>query len=254
MKITFLGTGTSDGVPMIGCKCPVCKSRNKKNKRLRSSVLISHENNNYLIDTSSDFRAQMLREKVNHIESVFYTHAHADHTYGIVDLRAMNWVMGNKTINCYGNKETMDELYDKFSFIFNPNTQKGGGLPNLKFDVIDKPMTTSNMTITPINVYHGRLPILGYRFNNFAYITDASNIEDSSLKLIDGVDTLVFNALRYRNHGTHYGAQSVVNIVEKLDVKRVYLTHMTHDIEHNKFLRELPKNVEPAYDGLKIHV
>ncbi len=253
MKITFLGTGTSDGVPMIGCKCRVCKSRNKKNKRLRSSVLITHEDKNYLIDTSSDFREQMLRENINHIENVFYTHAHADHTYGIVDLRAMNWIMDNKTINCYGNKETMDELYERFNFIFNP-VQRGGGLPNLKFDVIDKPMTIDGLTITPINVYHGVLKILGYRFNNFAYITDASKIEDSSLELINGVDTLVFNALRYRNHTTHYGAQTVVNIVEKLNVKRVYFTHMTHDIDHNKFLRELPKNVEPAYDGLKIYV
>ncbi len=253
MKITFLGTGTSDGVPMIGCKCPVCRSHNKKNKRLRSSVLISNGDTNHLIDTSSDFRQQMLREGVDHIENVFYTHAHADHTYGIVDLRAMNWIMGNKTINCYGNKETMDELYERFNFIFNP-VQRGGGLPNLKFGVIDKPMTIDNLTITPIKVWHGILKILGYRFNNFAYITDASKVDDSSLRIIDGVDTLVFNALRYRDHQTHLGAQAVVNIVEKLNVKRVYLTHMTHDIEHNKFLKELPKNVEPAYDGLKIYV
>ncbi len=254
MKITFLGTGTSDGVPMIGCKCRICRSHNKKNKRLRSSVLITYKDQNYIIDTSSDFRQQMLREQINHIDGVFYTHAHADHTYGIVDLRAMNWIMGHKTINCYANKETIDEIYNCFNFIFNPNTQRGGGLPDIKLHIIDKPMVIDDLTITPIKAYHGKLKILGYRFNNFAYITDASKIEDSSLELIKGVDTLVLNALRYRNHTTHFGAQTALDIVEKLNVKRVYFTHMTHDIEHNKFSRELPKYVNPAYDGLKIEV
>ena len=253
MKITFLGTGTSDGVPMIGCKCEVCRSRNKKNKRLRSSILITHKDKNYLIDTSIDFREQMLRENINHIENIFYTHSHADHTYGIVDIRAINWAMNNKTIDCYGNKETMDDLSKRYDFIFNP-IQRGGGLPSIKFKIIDKPMQIDGLTIIPINILHGILPILGYRFNNFAYITDASKIEKSSLDIIKDVDVLVINTLRYRDHSTHFGAQTAVDIIQSLNVKRTYLTHMTHDINHNKFLHELPKNIKPAFDGLKIYI
>ncbi len=253
MEIIFLGTGTSDGVPMIGCKCKICQSKNKKNKRLRSSIIIKHEDKNYLIDTSIDFRQQILRENIDSIDTVFYTHSHADHCNGIVDLRAINWAMGNKSIDCYGNEETMNNLKDKYDFIFNP-IQRGGGLPSLNFNIIENTIKKNGLIITPIKVMHGILPILGYRFNNFAYVTDASKIEESSLDLIKGVDVLVLNALRYRNHSTHFGAQTAVDLIQSLDVKQAYLTHMTHDIDHNKFDKELPSNISPAYDGLRVFV
>lgn len=253
MEITFLGTGTSDGVPMIGCCCSVCKSKDKRDKRLRSSLLIKNDIKNYIIDTSLDFREQMLREKIRHIDKVFYTHSHADHIAGIVDLRSINCAMDGKVIKCYGNKETIEELKIKYDFFFNP-PQKGGGLPLTNFEIIEKAIHIDGIKITPLKVWHGILPILGYKFNEkFAYITDASKLEADTLKEIKGIDTLVINCLRYRPHSTHLSAQEVVDIVLSLGIKKVYLTHMTHDIGHRKFTKDLPKNIKPAYDGMKIY-
>lgn len=253
MKITFLGTGTSDGVPMIGCKCRSCKSKDKKDKRTRSSVIITENNKNYIIDTSLDFRYQMLREKIDHLDVVFFTHAHADHTSGIVDLRSVNFAMNGKTINCYGNEETMNTLKEKYDFFFNP-LQIGGGLPQVEFHNIKGKLKFDNITITPIPIKHGVLNIFGYRFNNFTYITDSSFISDESFKLIEGSEILVLNALRYRPHCTHFSIQEAVDIAEKTGIKEIYFTHMTHDILHKKLEKELPNNMHPAYDGLKLYL
>ena len=252
MLITFLGTGTSDGVPMIGCKCKVCKSRDKRDKRTRSSILIQHNNKNYVVDTSADFRQQMLREKIGSLNAVFYTHAHADHTSGIVDLRSLNFIM-HTSIDCYGNKDTMNTLREKYDYFFNP-VQIGGGLPQVVFHHIEKEMFFDDIKVTPIAVKHGILNILGYRFNNFTYITDASSISEESLKLIEGTEILVLNGLRYRPHHTHLSLQESVNIADKLGVKKAYFTHMTHDVLHRHLERELPSNMHPAYDGLKIEI
>lgn len=252
MKITFLGTGTSDGVPMIGCKCKVCSSKDKKDKRTRSSILIQHNNKNYIVDTSADFRYQMLREKIDRLDAVFYTHSHADHTSGIVDLRSLNFIM-HDYIDCYGNKKTMDILRDKYDFFFNP-VQIGGGLPQVVFHDIENTMMFDDIEVTPIPIKHGILDILGYRFNNFTYITDASFISDESFKLIEGTEILVLNGLRYRPHHTHLSLQESVNIADKLGVKKAYFTHMTHDVLHRHLERELPANMHPAYDGLIIEV
>ncbi|WP_295154495.1 MBL fold metallo-hydrolase [uncultured Brachyspira sp.] len=252
MQITFLGTGTSDGIPMIGCKCKVCRSKDKRDKRTRSSILIRNNNKNYVVDTSADFRQQMLREKVDSLEAVFYTHQHADHTSGIVDLRSLNFML-HKSIDCYGNKYTMDNLRDKYDYFFNP-VQVGGGLPQVVFYHIENEMMFDDIKVTPINVEHGVLNILGYRFNNFSYITDASYISDESLKLLEGTEILVLNGLRYRPHHTHLCLQESVNIADKLGVRKAYFTHMTHDVLHKNLERELPANMYPAYDGLSIQV
>ena len=252
MKITFLGTGTSDGVPMIGCKCPVCSSKNKRDKRLRASILIRDNGKNYVVDTSLDFRAQMLKEKVGRLEAVFFTHQHADHTSGIVDLRSLNFAM-NRSIDCYGNKETMDILKDKYDYFFNP-VQMGGGLPQVVFYHINKPMQFDGIKVIPIPIKHGVLNILGYRFNNFTYITDASFISEESFKLIEGTEILVLNGLRYRPHHTHLSLQESVNIADRIGAKKTYFTHMTHDVLHKNLERELPKNMFPAYDGLTIEI
>ena len=252
MKIIFMGTGTSDGVPMIGCKCKVCTSKDKRDKRTRSSVLINHNNKNYIIDTSADFRWQMIRECIDNLDAVFYTHAHADHTSGIVDLRSLNFIM-NRSIDCYGNKDTMNTLRDKYDFFFNP-IQVGGGLPQVVFHIIEKDIIFDDLKVIPIPVEHGVLNILGYRFNNFTYITDASFIKDDSLKLIEGSEVLVLNGLRYRPHHTHLCLQQSVNIADKLGIKKVYFTHMTHDVLHRHLEKELPINMYPAYDGLTIEI
>ena len=250
MRVTFLGTGTSDGVPMIGCKCKVCRSKDKRDKRTRSSILIQHNNKNYIVDTSADFRQQMLRENIDSLEAVFYTHSHADHTSGIVDLRSLNFIM-HTSIDCYGNKYTMDNLREKYDYFFNP-IQVGGGLPQVVFHHIENEMLFDDIKVTPIPVEHGVLHILGYRFNNFSYITDASYISDESLKLLEGTEVLVLNGLRYRPHHTHLCLQESVNIADKLGVKKAYFTHMTHDVLHRHIEKELPANMYPAYDGLTI--
>lgn len=252
MKITFLGTGTSDGVPMIGCKCQVCSSKDKRDKRLRASILIKNNDKNYIVDTSLDFRAQMLKEKIDKLEAVFYTHQHADHTSGIVDLRSLNFAM-DKPIDCYGNKETMDILRDKYDYFFNP-IQIGGGLPQVIFHHIEKPMQFDDLKVIPIPIKHGVLNILGYRFDNFTYITDASFISEESFKLIEGTEILVLNGLRYRMHHTHLSLQESVNIADRVGAKKSYFTHMTHDVLHKNLKRELPKNMFPAYDGLTLEI
>lgn len=252
MKVIFMGTGTSDGVPMIGCKCKVCTSNDKRDKRTRSSILIKHNDKNYIVDTSSDFRQQMLRENIDSLEAVFYTHSHADHVSGIVDLRSLNFIM-HTSINCYGNKYTMDNLRDKYDYFFNP-IQIGGGLPQVVFHHIEDDMMFDDLKVTPIPIEHGVLNILGYRFNNFTYITDASYISNESLKLIEGTEILVLNGLRYRPHHTHLSLQESVNIADKLGVKKAYFTHMTHDVLHRHLEMELPANMHPAYDGLTIEI
>ena len=252
MKITFLGTGTSDGVPVLGCNCEVCTSKDRRDKRTRTSIVINYNNKNYIVDTSLDFRYQLLREKIKNIECVFYTHHHADHSSGIVDLRALNFTM-RKSIDCYGNKSTMEILADKYDYFFNP-VQKGGGLPQVHFYHISEPFELDGLKITPIPVKHGILSILGYRFNDFSYITDSSYISESSLNIIKGSKVLVLNALRYRGHSTHLSLQEAVNIADSLQIKKVYFTHMTHDILHRRLLKELPKNMQPAYDGLSFVV
>lgn len=252
MKIIFLGTGTSDGVPMIGCKCNVCKSKDKRDKRTRSSVLIQHKNKNYIIDTSLDFREQMLREKVDSLEAVFYTHHHADHSSGIVDLRSLNFMM-HRHIDCYGNKDTMDVLKDKYDYIFNP-VQIGGGIPDLEFHIIENATKFDDITVTPIPVKHGILNILGYRFNNFTYITDASSISDENIKLIKGSEILVLNGLRYRPHSTHLSLQESVNIADTIKAKKTFFTHLTHDVLHKNLEKELPKSMYAAYDGLTLEI
>jgi phosphoribosyl 1,2-cyclic phosphate phosphodiesterase len=253
MIIKFLGTGTSDGVPMIGCECEVCESRDKRDKRTRSSIMITQNDKNYMVDTSIDFRAQILREKVRSIEAVFYTHHHSDHVSGIVDIRSINVAMNGKTINCYANEPTLEVLKQKYDFFFTP-TQIGGGLPKVLFHVINEPIKFDDIKVTPLPIKHGVLDILGYRFNNFTYITDASYITDSTIKLIEGTEYLVLNALRYRQHLTHMSLQEAVDLAYKLKPKKTFLTHMTHDVMHKKLMKELPKGIEPAYDGLTLNV
>ena len=253
MKVTFLGTGTSDGVPLIGCKCDICRSKDKKDKRTRSSIMITHNNKNYLIDTSIDFRYQMIREDVDELEAVFYTHHHADHVSGIVDLRSLNFVMGGKVINCYANEPTLDNLKEKYEYFFTP-TQLGGGLPKVLFHQIDKPILLDDIKITPLKVLHGNMNILGYRFNNLAYITDASFISEETLKLLEGTETLILGALRYKPHPTHMSLQEAVDISNIIKPKVTYFTHMTHNVKHSELSKQLPKNIYPAYDTLKIDV
>ena len=253
MKITFLGTGTSYGVPVIGCECEVCQSHSPRNKRLRSSILISIDNKNILIDTTPDIRAQLLKTKIKHLDAILFTHYHADHILGLDDVRIFNSIQ-KSSIPCYALKNTIDTIKNIFSYAFDPKTPKGGGLPKLTLQTIDNPFELLGNTITPIHIMHGTLPIIGFKLNNFAYVTDCSFMPEESKKLLYKIDTLVLNGLRYRPHSTHYSISESLEIIKEIQPKRAYLTHLSHDVDHENLKIDLPDNVQIAYDELSLKI
>lgn len=254
MKITFLGTGTSSGVPMIGCDCPVCCSTDPRNKRTRSSVYLeNNEGLSLLIDASVDLREQALRENIVDVRHILLTHIHADHVFGLNEIRVFN--QRNKTVvDLYLNKETDREIRDVFRYIYMPPLQQGGGLPHINNNVITpgKSFKIYNFTITPFVVLHGHLPILAFRIDDFVYITDASVIPAESYCYLKDVEVLVLNVLRERKHPTHFSLEEALVEVTKIGAGKTYFTHLAHDLDHQALLDLLPANVEPAYDGLTL--
>ncbi len=259
MKITVLGTGTSTGVPVAGCKCSVCSSLNDKNKRLRTSVYIETESmpsRGLLIDTSTDFRAQALRASLSRIDSVFYTHTHADHIFGIDDLRSYNFIQ-KTVIPVYASKASAEELKRLFHYaFFSDPTYEGGAPPKLELHPIDPyvPVNIFGLEITPLPVLHGRMEVFGYRIGKFAYLTDCSHIPEATRELLSGLDILILDGLRIRAHPTHFTLAQAVNEVEQIKPKSTYLTHISHELDHevgNQTLSELTElSVQLAYDGL----
>ncbi|MBU0580784.1 MAG: MBL fold metallo-hydrolase [Candidatus Margulisbacteria bacterium] len=254
MKITFLGTGTSHGIPVIGCDCSVCTSQNPKDNRTRSSVLITHNKKNILIDASTDLRQQALRHKLKNINAVLCTHVHADHVFGMDDLRAFNERQNFEAIPYYAQKRDMEELKDIFHHIFEPVPQKGGGLPKIDLKEIkaDHPFNLFGLNILPLKIMHGIVPILGYRIENFAYLTDCSEIPEDTLKQLNNLDILVLDALRHKPHPTHFNVEQAVAMAQKIGAKHTYFTHIAHNLDHEKTNKELPENIELAYDGLEV--
>lgn len=255
MEILFLGTGTSHGVPKIACDCAVCKDAKKgtRNNRKRCSILINYNNKNILIDTSQDFRNQMLEHNIKKINAVLFTHEHADHTLGLADIRSYNEIQGEQ-INCYGSQRTLNGIKRAFSYIFEP-TQIGGGVPRIGLIGIDKPFNLFGLIITPIKVKHGMLDVFGYKIGNFAYIPDVNYIPEESRELLKDLEVLVIDALRplkNRKHDTHYTLEESIEIVKELKPKKCYFTHMTHEVDYRT--AKLPGNIELAYDGLKIKI
>lgn len=255
MRITFIGTGTSYGIPVIGCKCEVCKSDSPFNKRLRSSVIISYNGKNILIDTTPDLRTQLLNYPVDQINAVLYTHHHADHLFGIDDIRIFNKIQ-KSSIPCYGSKATIDVFKRNFDYIFNQTTPKGGGLPDLELYTLNDNVAFDLFckTIIPVPIMHGNLPIFGYRWEKIAYITDCSFIPDKSMSILEELDTLVINGLRFTPHPTHHSIFDAINISQKLNPKRTYLTHISHEIDHLKVTSDLPPNIFLAHDGLVLEI
>jgi phosphoribosyl 1,2-cyclic phosphate phosphodiesterase len=255
MKILFLGTGTSTGVPSLCCDCEVCLSEDPKNKRLRASILVSENDRNILIDTSTDLRQQCLTHGVQHVDHVLFTHHHADHVHGIDELRSFNYF--NKTvIPCYGNAPTVKELTKKFSYIFaNSAVQMGGGLPQLTLEAIgEKKFNLGGVVVDPLEIIHGKLTIAGYKINNSAYITDCSGIPEKTQKKLVGLDLLIINALGFAPHPTHFNLDQALDAIETLKPKRALLTHINHKFDHQAISKELPPNVELAYDGLTVEL
>ena len=251
--LTILGSGSSAGTPVVGCKCETCISANPRNTRTRCSSLITLENGkNILIDTGPDLREQSLRESVTNIDAVLFTHAHADHCHGIDDLRAFCQI--NKIqIPLYGNKDVIDQLSNKFKYAM-IEPKNFWEIPVLKANIVTKPFKIFDEIITPIPVMHGNTSINGYRVGNLGYITDVSEISENSMKLLEGIDVLLLDCLRMEPHFTHLCFSESIKIANRINAKETYLIHMTHSLEYESLKNMLPEGVYVGYDGLKLQI
>lgn len=250
-RITFLGSGTSHGVPMIGCHCATCTSTDPRDQRMRPSVFIELAGGRtLLIDTGPDLRSQALRFGVYRVDAILFTHPHADHLLGLDETRRFN-ALQKSVIPCYGSAETLKEVRRVFAYAFEPR-QVGGGVPRLELREVAGPFNAAGVEVTPVPVMHGILPIYGYRVGRFAYITDCSAIPDGSWALLEGLDVLAIDSLRDVPHPTHFTVAQAVEVAERLRPGRTLLTHIAHDLGHAATSARLPPGVELAYDGLNV--
>ncbi len=253
MTVTFLGTGTSQGVPIICCECDVCKSSNPKDNRLRSSILIESEITKVVIDSGPDFRQQLLRRNLKSLDAVVFTHEHKDHIAGLDEVKAFNY-FNKMRMPVYATERVQSALKREFAYIFSDD--KYPGIPEVDlFTVTDEPIIIKDITLLPIDVVHFKMPVKAYRINNFTYITDANYISDSEKEKIKGSEIIVINALRREPHLSHFTFNEAINLMEELKPKKAYFTHISHQLGmHNDVSKELPPFIELAYDGLQIEI
>lgn len=251
--LTVLGSGTSMGVPTIGCTCNVCKSKDPHDYRTRPSVMVEWDGHRVLIDTTPDFREQAIREGIDRLDAVLYTHGHADHILGLDDLRPLSFprVTGGGKLPLYANKNTARVLKSVFKYVFD-NNYKYGGIAQVELKEIHSPVEIRGKMFAPVTVIHGDAEIFGYRFGSAAYLTDFSTIPEESFVLLQDLDILFLDALRHTPHPTHSTVTNSLNIVERLKPKRTFFTHISHDLGHEKTNSELPENVRLAHDGLRL--
>ena len=252
MNVTFLGTGTSTGVPVPTCTCGVCRSTDPRDARLRPSVLLRWEGASVLVDTSTDLRQQALRQGLMGLDAVFYTHAHADHIFGLDDLRMFNWRRGG-AIPVYGSAITLAAIRRTFWYVFE-DVEAGGGKPLLDLHEVREPFPLLGRMVIPVPLQHGRLPILGYRIGGFAYLTDVSAIPEESYALLCDLEVLVLSALRHRPHPTHLHLAAALEEAARIGAARTLFTHIAHELEHAAVAPTLPPGIELAYDGLCLEV
>jgi len=252
-RVTFLGSGTSHGVPMIGCDCGTCRSTDPRDRRSRPSIYLElADSTRVLVDTTPDLRHQALTFDVTRVDAVLYTHCHADHVMGLDEIRRFN-LLQKSAIPCYGDRRTMQELRRTFAYVFE-SKEEGGGIPQLHVFTLGGPFSLGRQEIVPVPIFHGKRLILGYRLGSFAYLTDCSGIPDESWALLQGVETLVVDALRHRPHPTHFTVAQALQVVERLAPRRAYLTHICHDLPHADTSATLPAGVELAFDGLTLDI
>jgi phosphoribosyl 1,2-cyclic phosphate phosphodiesterase len=256
MTITFLGTGTSHGVPMIGCTCATCASTDPHDTRLRPSIYVesgaSHADGagtKLLVDAGPDLRQQALRHRITRVDAILFTHGHADHILGIDDVRRFNALMRGP-MPCYGDAATLDDIRRTFGYAFTPPAGKGGGLPQLELREVHGPFIIGDLEIRPVPVFHGDRPILGFRFGDAAYLTDCNRLADEAWGMLEGLDVLVLDALRERHHPTHFTLREAIDTATRIGATRTFFTHMCHDLSHESTNARLPAGMALAYDGL----
>jgi phosphoribosyl 1,2-cyclic phosphate phosphodiesterase len=251
LTITFLGTGTSSGVPMIACECHVCTSTDKRDKRLRSSILVQSATTTLVVDTTPDFRYQMLRQQVRRMDAVLFTHPHKDHIAGLDDVRAFNYFQ-EQAMQVYANPMTIDALMREFAYAF--ADKKYPGVPNIELNTIAlESFTIGDIPITPFQVWHMKMPVFAFRFGDFTYITDANRIDESEKEKIRGSKVMVVNALRREKHISHYSLDEAIALVQELGVPEAYFTHISHQLgRHQEVESALPEGIHLGYDGLTL--
>lgn len=252
-KVTFLGTGTSQGIPVIACNCAVCTSNDIRDNRTRTSIMITSGQTNLVIDTGPDFRQQMLRENVKNLDGVVFTHEHKDHIAGMDDIRAFNFIQ-KRDMDIYATAEVQKALHREFHYVF--AAKKYPGVPLVKLHSIDNdPFKVGDIELIPINVLHYMMPVKGYRIGDFSYITDAKTIPEEEFEKLKGSKTLVINALRKTSHISHFNLEEALQIIDRIKPDKAYLIHLSHLMgTHRELEKELPENVEIAVDGLTIEI
>lgn len=253
LKITFLGTGTSSGVPMVACSCEVCTSSNDKDTRLRSSIMVQSSTTTIIVDATPDFRYQMLRKKVKEINAVLITHPHKDHVAGLDDTRPFQF-FNQRPTEVYGNRITLDGIKNEIPYAFQELTYPG--IPKINLHEISlEPFSIGDIPIQPVLVWHHRMPVYGFRFGSFTYITDANRIDDAEKEKIKGSKVIVLNALRNETHVSHFTLQEAIELVQELKIQQAYFTHISHQLGLHQAVSDLlPNGIELAYDGLEIHL
>lgn len=254
MRVTFLGSGTSHGVPMIGCSCAVCRSDDPRDTRTRPSILVDLTPDfRLLVDSSTDLRLQALRQKIDRIDAIYYTHPHADHIFGFDELRRFNHLT-RRPLTAYGDAATLAAIERTFAYAYDPDAPKGGGVPDVRLSPVNGPFTLAGCEILPVPVMHGTTPVKGLRVGKFAYLTDCNAIPDASMAMLGGLDVLVLDALRRKAHPTHFTLDEAVAMAARIGARQTYFTHMCHDLPHAETCAALPPGVTLSYDGLQFDV
>jgi phosphoribosyl 1,2-cyclic phosphate phosphodiesterase len=253
-RVIVLGSGTSHGVPMIGCTCAVCRSSDPRDRRSRPSLYLDVEHGpGILVDTSTDLRQQALANGLDRVDAILFTHSHADHIMGLDDVRRFN-AMQAGAIPAYADARTAADLRRAFAYVFDPPDEQGGGIPQISLTTITGPFNVGGIGIQPVPILHGSRPILGFRFGSLAYLTDCNRLADEAWPLLVGVDVLILDALRHRPHPTHFTVAEALQVVERIKPRHTYFTHVCQDLAHEATNRSLPRGVELAYDGLALTI
>ncbi|MEO7190713.1 MAG: MBL fold metallo-hydrolase [Vicinamibacterales bacterium] len=254
MRVLFLGTGTSHGVPMIGCECAVCRSTDPRDTRLRSSIYVECDDGlRVLVDTTTDLRQQALRHGIRRVDAILFTHSHADHIMGLDEVRRFN-MMSGQPMPIFAERHTLEDLRRTFGYVFRSDAPRGGGVPDLRLWEIGGPFCLGGQEVVPVPILHGSWQILGFRLGGLAYLTDCSGIPPASMALLAGVDVLVLDALRRTPHPTHFTLDQAIAISQQLGARQTYFTHIAHELGHAAVSAELPHGVALAYDGLLLDV